>query len=366
MSRRGRPPYPDVLTPREHEVLAFIRDGLSNEEIAGRLDISIDGVKYHVSEILSKLGVRNRREAARWRPEEARPWWLAATAPLFFWRKLSFGWLSAALAGGVAVIAVAGIGVLVWALVRTEGGAPELGGLTVDNFGQRLFEAFEREGEVLHTKIEQVFVGARGETKRAFTTEVWLDASGRVGREEFHRDPAYEADIADFQESIAVGGTIYNSDGFEVWTSTLEDCPGGLTPFFATALSLLLPCEPYPEEQGPDPTPHIETNTSYEGAAAIALVFEGRTEEEGPKGPEVVNVTSTYYIEGESFLPLAFVSEYRTNKPEENGGKVLGTVSAKLNYLVVGDNPGSKVEKATMIGTVKIIGEEKWRKMNEE
>ncbi|HWU44189.1 MAG TPA: NAD-dependent DNA ligase LigA, partial [Bdellovibrio sp.] len=39
---------------------------------------------------------------------------------------------------------------------------------------------------------------------------------------------------------------------------------------------------------------------------------------------------------------------------EKNGGKILGSVSSKLNYLVVGDDPGSKVEKAQSLG-VKII-----------
>jgi DNA-binding CsgD family transcriptional regulator len=66
--RRGRPPFPDVLTPRESEVLALLREGLTNEQIAGRLGISESGARYHVSEILSKLGVSSREEAARWQP----------------------------------------------------------------------------------------------------------------------------------------------------------------------------------------------------------------------------------------------------------------------------------------------------------
>jgi DNA-binding CsgD family transcriptional regulator len=69
MVRRGRPPYPDVLTPRQQEVLSLVRRGLSNEEIARELGISADGAKFHVSEILSRLGVNSRHEAARWRPE---------------------------------------------------------------------------------------------------------------------------------------------------------------------------------------------------------------------------------------------------------------------------------------------------------
>jgi NarL family two-component system response regulator LiaR len=51
-------------TPREREVFELLRLGLTNEEIAERLGISLDGAKYHVSQILSKLGVSSREEAA--------------------------------------------------------------------------------------------------------------------------------------------------------------------------------------------------------------------------------------------------------------------------------------------------------------
>ncbi|HEX5479950.1 MAG TPA: helix-turn-helix transcriptional regulator [Dehalococcoidia bacterium] len=63
---RGRPPYPDVLTPRQWEVLELVREGRSNGEIGRELGISTDGAKFHVSEILTKLGVSTRREAAEW------------------------------------------------------------------------------------------------------------------------------------------------------------------------------------------------------------------------------------------------------------------------------------------------------------
>jgi DNA-binding CsgD family transcriptional regulator/Tol biopolymer transport system component len=113
MRRRGRPPHPDVLTPREWEVLALIREGLSNPEIAERLDITEAGVKYHVSEILSKLGVSSRQEAAALRLEEGarQRWWTFAP-----WK------VAAAL---VVVAAVAGLGVLAWGVVATSGGEEE-------------------------------------------------------------------------------------------------------------------------------------------------------------------------------------------------------------------------------------------------
>ena len=68
MRQRGRPPHPDILTPREWEVLSLLREGLSNREIGDRLGLTRDGVKYHVSQILLKLGVATREEAAAWHP----------------------------------------------------------------------------------------------------------------------------------------------------------------------------------------------------------------------------------------------------------------------------------------------------------
>ena len=52
------------LTERELEVLALLVEGLSNAEIADRLYLSVAAIKYHVSNILSKLGASNRTEAA--------------------------------------------------------------------------------------------------------------------------------------------------------------------------------------------------------------------------------------------------------------------------------------------------------------
>jgi DNA-binding CsgD family transcriptional regulator len=53
------------LTPREAEVLALLRDGMSNEAISRELFISERTVHHHVSAVLSKLGVKTRADAAR-------------------------------------------------------------------------------------------------------------------------------------------------------------------------------------------------------------------------------------------------------------------------------------------------------------
>ena len=134
MSKRGRPPHPDILTPREWEVLALLRLELSNPEIAERLGISRDGAKYHVSQILGKLGLESREQAARWQSEEAQPWWATAFAPLgSVWRQLSPASGVAARASLVVVIlaAVGGLGLLALLLfMQSDDGDDALVGQT--------------------------------------------------------------------------------------------------------------------------------------------------------------------------------------------------------------------------------------------
>jgi Tol biopolymer transport system component/DNA-binding CsgD family transcriptional regulator len=123
MATRGRPKHPDILTPREWEVLALIRENLTNDQIGQRLGIGAEGVKSHVSEILGKLSLSSREEAAGWDPRQRpdwtprwdptrRPAWATALAPLgLFWRGLTGG--LARSAGALATVTSVGLGVAV-------------------------------------------------------------------------------------------------------------------------------------------------------------------------------------------------------------------------------------------------------------
>lgn len=57
---REQPNEIGELTDREREVLTWMVEGLNNTEIAARLTISLSTVKYHISNVLMKLGVDNR------------------------------------------------------------------------------------------------------------------------------------------------------------------------------------------------------------------------------------------------------------------------------------------------------------------
>ena len=62
------PLLPDVLTPREADVLDQLQLGRSNGEIALALSVSVETVRTHVRSVFRKLGIKGRRELAMLRP----------------------------------------------------------------------------------------------------------------------------------------------------------------------------------------------------------------------------------------------------------------------------------------------------------
>lgn len=62
VSRLASDPF-GGLTARERELLSALAGGLTNAQIAGKLDISINTVKFHLKNLYDKLGVNNRAQA---------------------------------------------------------------------------------------------------------------------------------------------------------------------------------------------------------------------------------------------------------------------------------------------------------------
>ena len=102
------------LTERQRDVLERIARGQTNRQIADALGITLDGAKFHVSEILAKLEVSTREEAADWWLEQNSVRGRFARFPLIAWLT-GLPRAAAIAAGGVAVacLAVAAIAVTV-------------------------------------------------------------------------------------------------------------------------------------------------------------------------------------------------------------------------------------------------------------
>ncbi len=78
-------------------------------------------------------------------------------------------------------------------------------------------------------------------------------------------------------------------------------------------------------------------------------------------------ITGNGSFTGQTFLFTGTMVQLKRSDAEElvekNGGKIVSGVSTKLNYLVVGSDAGSKLEKAKKIQSIKIINEEDFIKM---
>jgi DNA-binding NarL/FixJ family response regulator len=68
--RRSVPPVAnteaDVLSPRELDVVRHVAQGLSNNEIAAALRVSVSSVKAYLASVQAKMGARNRVEVVAW------------------------------------------------------------------------------------------------------------------------------------------------------------------------------------------------------------------------------------------------------------------------------------------------------------
>jgi len=69
-------------------------------------------------------------------------------------------------------------------------------------------------------------------------------------------------------------------------------------------------------------------------------------------------------LQGQTFLFTGTLNKLKRDVAEalveKHGGKIVSGVSSKLDYLVVGEDAGTKLEKAKKINTVKIISEDQF------
>ena len=82
---------------------------------------------------------------------------------------------------------------------------------------------------------------------------------------------------------------------------------------------------------------------------------------------EKKNFSTGGNLDGQTFLFTGTLAKLKRSEAEEmvekNGGKIVSGVSSKLTYLVVGEDAGSKLEKAKKISTIRIISEDEFLKM---
>ncbi len=108
-------------------------------------------------------------------------------------------------------------------------------------------------------------------------------------------------------------------------------------------------------------------------AESVVKFFQSKTNLQTIEKLKEVGVKFEYFeskkteISGKTFLITGTLKNYKRNEIknliENLGGKILSSVSKNLDYLVVGEKPGSKLSKAEKIPTIKIIDEDEFIKL---
>ena len=137
-----------------------LRQGKTNPQIGQQMGISLAGARYHVSEILGKLGLSSRLEAATWQPSR-RVWWRAGLLAFLLWPFKNLWWGSAAKVAAAAAVAAAYVSVGTWLsagprgvqftsdfelveLFRADGRATSYQGLTIGPEGRDIYALRQR------------------------------------------------------------------------------------------------------------------------------------------------------------------------------------------------------------------------------
>lgn len=188
-----------VLTPRQREVLALIARGYTNGQIATELGITLDGAKFHVSEILERLDAPSRQVAGdMWRVEHSTPRRIRQG-----FRVLLGAGAWGAASAGIALAAAAGA---LW-FVSAHSNAP-----VAEPTQQQIVAAVSRAGEVFHAEEMLTATGpgaaapeSREQWYSADDSAVRTQADGGgmlLGRED--PDGAWTGPLAQYYQQVPV------------------------------------------------------------------------------------------------------------------------------------------------------------------
>ena len=201
--------YKHDLTPRQREVLELIARGRTNAEIGERLGLSLDGAKWHVREILSKLNLDSREQAADYWRNYQRP--LTRLARTFAAISMP-GALKVGLAGGAA-LGVAGIAVA--AVIALRGGGDGGGTVSVAPGGSPASTSEDRQATAPAADCDILNWYGNAVSDRGGTVRVLIEASA-PGPCAFRGDLAVTisdaaslpADISGNPKSVAVNAEL--------------------------------------------------------------------------------------------------------------------------------------------------------------
>jgi DNA-binding CsgD family transcriptional regulator len=293
------------LTDRQREVLELISKGKTNGEIARALGITLDGAKYHVSEILTKMDASSR--------EEAVVVWREYQRPISRMRRLMGGatglWAAtgpggkATAAGLVAATAIV-VGVAVaWPRGETAppAGAPE----TAEEFIEQMTNRVSGDGRVLYLEADTFLEDEDGVSQRIAGFTAWLDMDEDAGRLDFSADPESELDIAEYWTIWWDGPDIYQlvpddaaprlMDAASMWPPCVDGVPPLIAPivcgWFTTRFE--------------GSNARVVDGVEWDGRQEIALVFEDIREQTGPTGPATTTTEYSFFVDAGTYVPLA-------------------------------------------------------------
>ncbi|MGH2611337.1 MAG: response regulator transcription factor, partial [Tepidiformaceae bacterium] len=181
------------LNERQREVLALVASGLTNGEIGERLGMTLDGAKWNVSEILTKLGLASREEAAdywRWRHGGV-------------WSRVR-GWLGAPLlkVAGAGAAVMVGVGVVAALMSEDEAAV-------VDEPGRPFYLEAEirvsSNARTIGTNIAGPTPMADPDESRSVMRWAWRDADH------------YRFEIETTEPAIDAGSFLVVADGSRLW-----------------------------------------------------------------------------------------------------------------------------------------------------